>query len=501
MYPKGSIPDFEKTARAPHIIPQPQSFELGDKYVPLCEYRLQSLTKLDKINNLYQKTFPLNTDAQKKITLRKTENLREEEYNLDIAEDRILVEAADEKGFFYALQTMKQLELGGVIACAKIKDSPKLKMRGFHFNLGSARMIGFDDVINILQMMAKFKMNTLLLEYSDKFPFQKHSKISSVAAFSKEQTEQIEQLAKANYIDIIPLVQSLGHVRHVLRNSQYRHLLECEVENLGHEQFCPLKTESFELFKEITLEIMSAHPESKYLHIGADESRSLGVCPECASFVETSSKGKLYAIYINKVIAWVKKQGLIPIIWDDMLSHYPEALEMLDKDAIIMYWDYWTTNKKSPIIVARADGYGLVHDRRWDNEWNIELQEPEKTVVEKFSHGIDPENDLSEEYKQYFKNYIGDEFPKYFNAFPSVELFKDKGFSVIGAPTTLGNCIDETFGLPNYNRFLGNIKEFTNKCIEEDLPGLVTTAWYNFPSEILDFGIMATAHLTWYGIK
>ena len=166
-----------------------------------------------------------------------------------------------------------------------------------------------------------------------------------------------------------------------------------------------------------------------------------------------------------------------------------------------MYWDYWTSSAQVPILVARGTGYGIVHDKRWDGEWKRELQEPEKTVVEKFSKGIDLEKELSNKnYLQVFRKYLGDNFPKYINAFPYVEFYRDKGFKVIAAPTTLGNRIDDTFGLPNYTRFLGNIRAFADKSIENNMLGLATLAWYNFPPEILHLGIMATGQNCWRGI-
>ncbi len=47
---------------------------------------------------------------------------------------------------------------------------------------------------------------------------------------------------------------------------------------------------------------------------------------------------------------------------------------------MIMYRDYWTTSVKSPIVVARASGKGMVYDRRWNDQWAAERSELEQTI-------------------------------------------------------------------------------------------------------------------------
>lgn len=435
-----SVPDFPSKACLPHIIPQPVKIIFGQEYVNLSEFKLDASDCPPTIRKLFSSAFPLNELGGKDFRLIQDDQLKSESYTVNVTADHISVIASDERGFFYALQTMIQLTHGGYMIAATIEDHPKLGIRGFHFNLGTVRMLKFDDLKQIIKMLGKFKMNTLVLEYMDRFPFEKHPVISSTAAFTKEQTQEIEQLATENFIDIIPLVQSLGHMRHVLRHTEYQHLQECEVpkEQKGREQFCPLKAGAFELFQELALEVMKVHPNSRYLHVGADESRSLGACPACAEFVKQHSKSKLYIDYLNKVCQWVKSQGRLPIIWDDMLSRNPDTIDTLDKDAVIMYWDYWTTAERSPIVVARGAGYGVVYDKQWETEWASELEEPERTVVKNFSGGIDLANDLGPDYLRNFGKYLGTDFPKIHECFSKLRFFSIQRVSGYGCSNHAG---------------------------------------------------------------
>jgi hypothetical protein len=78
-----------------------------------------------------------------------------------------------------------------------------------------------------------------------------------------------------------------------------------------------------------------------------------------------------------------------------------------------------------------------------------------------------------------------------------VDLYKDKGFTVIGAPTTLGNTVDDIYGLPNFMRFRKNIFAYAQKCKKYSLAGMITTSWYDFAPEILETGLICTANDLW----
>jgi len=107
------------------------------------------------------------------------------------------------------------------------------------------------------------------------------------------------------------------------------------------------------------------------------------------------------------------------------------------------------------------------------------------------------EEDLGPKYLSYFKKYLGAGFPKYMKAFPYIEFYQDSGFQVIAAPTAIGNG-ELWHGLPNFVRFVPNIQAFARRCIENGkVPGMITTAWYDYPPEILYLGLIATAKFTW----
>ena len=372
-------------------------------------------------------------------------------------------------------------------------------MRGFHTNLESCRQFEGDDVRSLLEKAGKFKLNTFLMEYNARFPFASHPAISSCNAFTKEDVQSFERICEENSIEIIPLVQCLGHNAHINRLPEYGKYFEPDFpDGRKSAQLCPLSEESFQLFKTLAGEILNAHPNGKYLHLGGDEARSMGMCPECAEFVKKYGEGQLYVDYINKCAAFARSCGRIPIIWDDMLSRHPELTDKVDKDIVIMVWDYWTTEDPSPITVFRPAERGIVIDKSLAENGFAELEQPEKLIAETFGRVEDFETlARSNDGSCLFRKYLGEKFPAYCTAFPFVDLYREKGFTVIGAPTTLGNTVDDIYGLPNFMRFRKNIFAYAKKCKKYSLPGMITTSWYDFAPEILETGLICTANDLW----
>ena len=165
-----------------------------------------------------------------------------------------------------------------------------------------------------------------------------------------------------------------------------------------------------------------------------------------------------------------------------------------------MYWDYWTTQSPSPLIVARYNPDDLsgvvVYDSRWQKDWKSELSEVTASAMKNFARSVDLEERLGGNFSRVFGPYLGDELPKYVRAFPYLEYYLASGRQVIGAPAGASNTSD-WLGLPDYPRYTHNIKTFAERSVESGAEGIVTTAWYNFPYEALYPSLLATAHFAW----
>jgi len=260
---------------------------------------------------------------------------KDEGYSIKIDKNNIGISAKTQKGMFYGLVTVLHLLKNTdtqSISCCNIHDYPSLHIRGVHLDMKSS-FPTVDYIKSIIETLAFYKINTILMEYEDKIRYEKHPVISSPSSLSKEQWREINDYAKRYFIDIIPLQQCLGHVEYILRHRKYLTLAE----NRQIQQLCPSNIRAKKLIEEIIGEILEIHPDCRYFHLGGDEAFHLGECRLCRK----QNRDKLYLDWITHFIDYLNSKGKIPVIWDDMIRHMETGkLEKLKDRVTLMYWQY-----------------------------------------------------------------------------------------------------------------------------------------------------------------
>ena len=124
------------------------------------------------------------------------------------------------------------------------------------------------------------------------------------------------------------------------------------------------------------------YQDSKYFHIGGDETYLLGSCPKCREKVEEFGKSRLFVDYMVMICEVVKDLGKIPVMWADIILKYPEAVSRLPRETVFVDWNYgWDINtfgnvsnliKKgcnfwgAPAVRSAPDDYGTT---QWDKHF------------------------------------------------------------------------------------------------------------------------------------
>lgn len=263
---------------------------------------------------------------------------RPEGYVLTLEESGAEIKALDAAGLFYGLQTLQQLmEQEPAVPAAVIEDWPDTDCRCMNFDLRQTYSRP-EKLVEYIREFARWKVNAVLIEYEDKFPFERHPELRHPRhALSKEQFEALKAAAQESFIEIIPLQQSFGHLEYVLRHDRYKALRETP-ESTG--ELCPSKAESLALVTELLHEVMDRHPDSRYIHLGCDEVYSLCECGQCRSLYQ-GSRERAFITFLNKLIECAVNRGKTPIFWHDMLDKCPEEdLALLDKRGAVMIWIY-----------------------------------------------------------------------------------------------------------------------------------------------------------------
>ncbi len=245
------------------------------------------------------------------------ENTGDQGYRLETSAGSLIIRANDAAGLFYGTQTLLQvIQKGRQGPCIKgmaITDWPEISWRAVHYDTKHFQEKK-EYVQEFIRTLATYKINMLVWEWEDKFAYKSHPEIGAPGAFTMEEMQEFTRYARKYHIQIVPLVQGLGHVSFILKHPQNKHLREIPSNNWG---FCPLREGTYELMNDLLKEAIEATPGSEYIHIGCDETYVLGKGVDCGCNAKMEEIGKyaLRQVYINRVADQVKEWGRIPMSW------------------------------------------------------------------------------------------------------------------------------------------------------------------------------------------
>eukprot|EP00076_Gallus_gallus_P045464 XP_025011002.1 hexosaminidase D isoform X2 [Gallus gallus] len=200
------------------------------------------------------------------------------------------------------------------------KDLSATEMRLVHLDLkGAAPRVSYLE--QLFPFLSRLGANGILIEYEDMFPFKGELEVlKSPYAYSEEDIEWIQQLAELHKLEVVPLVQTFGHVEFILKHTKYQHLREVE---RFPNSFNPHVPDTLALLKVMLSQVMEKHRRSSWIHIGADEVFHLGEGKDSRNWMSRNKgdTGTIYLNHIKEVLDFISTQyrGLRVLMWDDML--------------------------------------------------------------------------------------------------------------------------------------------------------------------------------------
>ncbi|MGE4300149.1 MAG: glycoside hydrolase family 20 zincin-like fold domain-containing protein [Victivallaceae bacterium] len=252
-----------------------------------------------------------------------------EGYLLSVEENEIKLFARTPRGAFYGIQTLHGLfEPGKGFRCALVRDWPDFQMRAVHFMLPDRDALPLLSRI-ITEVMVPMKMNTLIIE-CEFVHWECIPNLHVPWGMPKADCEALVKLCEENYIDPIPLLQTLSHTPWLFSNKQNLDMCE-DTRNpycyfTSHPGLYPLMTKVLD-------EVMETFHHPKYIHIGHDE---------LYTWAEYPCRPESKAI------------GTPKLVYDDVMWYYNYAKK---RNAKIMMWhDIFVTREESP-----ENGHGGGH--------------------------------------------------------------------------------------------------------------------------------------------
>lgn len=221
----------------------------------------------------------------------------------------------------------------------------------------------------LFPLLRKLGATGILIEYEDMFPFEGEiQNISARNCYSKQDIITIQKIARDNKLVVIPLVQTFGHLEFVLKLDKYKAFREV----LRYPQvLCPSNNKTLPLLYDMIDQIISAHPDIKYLHIGADEVYYLGECFKCVDemFMHRWDKKQLFLAHVSRVAKRIKEKypELTILMWDDEFRDIlPQAILDVGLNKLVepVVWKY-TTDLDTTLTDVIWDNYALVWSEIW----------------------------------------------------------------------------------------------------------------------------------------
>ncbi|MHC4884487.1 MAG: family 20 glycosylhydrolase [Planctomycetota bacterium] len=310
----------------------------------------------------------------------------------------------------------------------------------------------------LMRDLAEQKINTVLVEYEDVFPFTGMDIAwDRKTAWNMGTVKKLNREAKKNGIEVIPLQQCLGHLEYLFRWKSYTKYAE---DKAYPGTLCLSNVRGRALIKTMLSEVMTAHPESRFIHLGMDEAHNLASCSKCSQLGNTLT---VFLNWLNELIPLCEAAGKTPIIWSDMLEdHYRDGVFEPFKDRVIFSpWDYETKGTRTPR--ARIEGW------RVSREWLKTPQDPHSPPIgagTKFIEDIAPATK-----KRIAKSLHGKRFDSLFQ----VDLWTRLGFRVLGAGLIRASADGEV--LPRYNHIEASTRSWADAIARNRQLGFLGTSW------------------------
>ncbi len=294
-----------------------------------------------------------------------------EGYKLTVTPETIRIEAPQEAGLFYGMQTLRQLlppdifrskavrEKPWQIPCVTIEDKPRFAWRGMHLDV-CRHFMPIEFVKKYIDLLALHKMNTFHWHLTEdqgwRIEIKKYPKLTKVGAWRKEtvighsrgdrsqwkfdgiphggyytqdQIREVVEYARRRYVTIVPEIEMPGHSLAALAAYPEFSCTGGPFEVMTWwggtpDVFCPGNEQVFEFLQDVLDEVLNLFPGT-YIHIGGDECRKdrWHHCPKCQARMKAeglTDEKELQSYFIKRMEKVLNGKGRRLVGWDEILE-------------------------------------------------------------------------------------------------------------------------------------------------------------------------------------
>lgn len=229
-----------------------------------------------------------------------------------------------------------------------------LESNGIQLDLSRNAAMKVDTVKDFVLRMAKMGLDTLYMYMEDVYKIDQYPYFGYMrGAYSKDELKSIVSYAEILGVEVIPSIQTLGHMAKTLRWRYAGNMRD-------NDSVLLVGSEETYTFIEEMIRTMRECFKTDRIHIGMDEAYGMGK----GAYLKKNGYEDPYIImskHLTRVMEITKKYGFKPMIWSDMYltlgsqtgTQYdpkcklPDNIaELIPGDIQLVYWDYFAETEK-----------------------------------------------------------------------------------------------------------------------------------------------------------
>lgn len=263
-------------------------------------------------------------------------DVREQAYRLDVAEPGVCITGGGAPGLRHGVETLLQLvDSRGRLPACRIDDAPALARRGIMLDVSRGKVPTEQSLVELIELCAVLRLNVLMLYTEHTFRFRRHPEIGREAgSLDADTMRRLDHTAAEHAVELVPCLQSLGHMEHVLSLPAYRDLAETD---MGWT-IAPTADGTYPLLADLYDEYLPNF-RSPLFNANCDEPWDLGR-GRSAEQSERLGPGGLYLEHVRRIRELAARNGKRTMIWADVVHAHPERVEDLHRDLVLLDWWY-----------------------------------------------------------------------------------------------------------------------------------------------------------------
>lgn len=288
----------------------------------------------------------------------------DQSYTLAVSGGRVRITGPADTGVFYGTRTLKQeVHGGGTAPEGVVRDAPAKPQRGFMLDI-ARKPYSAGWIEDRIKELGDLKFNQLGLHFSDDQGFRiasdTHPEVVSKDHLSKAQVRDIVKLAASRHIDVIPELDSPGHLGAVIRAHP-----DLQLRNASGTPYQGTldisKPGAAKIVDDLLKEYAPLFP-GRYWHLGGDEYLALTAADPQTKFPQLAQAAKdrygagarvqdLAQGWLNDRAATLRSSHATLLAWND--GFYAGGVVRADKSLQVAYWTGRESNERDPVSYLR----------------------------------------------------------------------------------------------------------------------------------------------------